>query len=149
MNRPLRSLGVPPNAWAVNAEIADITRPRLEPRLTTLPTETKTLRLDLAKAAILVIDMQTTSVIQMAGWRILAWTSHSRTPISPENLAPALRGRCTCSLGEWGNRPDLLNISASLLHVYNPLVVWDWRSLPANDALVLISAVGQLRWWRN
>jgi len=72
----------------VNAEIADITRPRLEPRLTTLPTETKTLRLDLAKAAILVIDMQNDFVIQMAGWRIL-WTSHQPVPHqSPENLAP-------------------------------------------------------------
>jgi len=40
----------------------------------------------------------------------------------------------------WGNRPDLLNISANLLHVYNPQVLCgNRRSLPANDALVLIA----------
>jgi len=48
MNQPLKTLGITPNAWAVNAEIADITRPPLEAKLITLPTETKTLKLDLA-----------------------------------------------------------------------------------------------------
>jgi len=92
MNRPLCSLGVPPNAWAVNAEIADITRPRLEPRLTTLPTETKTLRLDLAKAAILVIDMQN-DFCHPDGWLAhIECITPARTPISPENLAPSTTG---------------------------------------------------------
>jgi len=87
MNRPL-SLGVPPNAWAVNAEIADITRPRLEPRLTTLPTETKTLRLDLAKAAILVIDMQNDFCHR---WLVGAyWRGHHTSPYSHQSLKTLL-----------------------------------------------------------
>jgi len=92
----LRSLGVPPNAWAVNAEIADITRPRLEPRLTTLPTETKTLRLDLAKAAILVIDMQN-DFCHPDGW-LAYWRGHHTSPYHHplKTLLPAL-GVCTCS----------------------------------------------------
>ena len=53
MNLPLRKLGVPPNAWAVNETLADITRPPQTPQPVILSTETKTLRLDLAKAAIL------------------------------------------------------------------------------------------------
>jgi hypothetical protein len=36
MNAPLRTLGTPPNAWSVNAGIADITRPPLEPKPITL-----------------------------------------------------------------------------------------------------------------
>ncbi|MGC8713870.1 MAG: hypothetical protein ACP5RH_15890 [Leptodesmis sp.] len=52
MTSSLRILGTLPNAWRVDATIADITRPPLEPRPITIPTETKTLRLDLAKAAI-------------------------------------------------------------------------------------------------
>lgn len=58
MNLPLRNLGIAPNAWAVNHTFADITRPPQTPQPVILSTETKTLRLDLAKAAILVIDMQ-------------------------------------------------------------------------------------------
>ncbi len=58
MNQPLNPLGTPPNAWHVNADTADITRPPVPPQPITLTTETKTLRLDLAKSALLVIDMQ-------------------------------------------------------------------------------------------
>jgi len=138
----LRSLGIPPNAWAVNAEVADITRPPLTPHPITLPTETKTLRLDLAKAAILVIDMQN-DFCHPNGWlaHIGVDVAPARTPItSLKTLLPALR-----SVGvpiiwvNWGNRPDLLNVSAALLHVYNPTGegVGLGDPLPANDALVL------------
>ena len=144
MNQPLHPLGVPPNAWAVNAEIADITRPPLERRSLTLPTETKTLRLDLAKTAILVIDMQN-DFCHPDGWlaHIGVDVAPARTPISSlKTLLPALR---TVGIPvvwvNWGNRPDLLNINAGLLHVYNPtgVGVGLGAPLPANDALVLIA----------
>ena len=57
-NSSLQTLGVPPNAWAVDETTADITRPSLPPKPVAIKTETKTLQLDLAKTAILVIDMQ-------------------------------------------------------------------------------------------
>jgi hypothetical protein len=79
----LRTLGVPPNAWAVDAEIADITRPPLT--LSPLPTtETKKLRLDLAKAAILVIDMQN-DFCHPEGWlaHIGVDVTPAREPINP------------------------------------------------------------------
>ncbi|MCC3466253.1 MAG: isochorismatase, partial [Microcoleus sp. PH2017_06_SFM_O_A] len=41
----LRTLGVAPNAWKVDAKIADITRSPIAPQPVTLETETKTLRL--------------------------------------------------------------------------------------------------------
>ncbi len=111
-----------PNAWAVNAEIADITRPPLEPKPVTLKTETKTLRLDLAKAAMLVIDMQN-DFCHPDGWlaHIGVDVSPARTPIGPlQGLLPVLRNVQVPVLWvNWGNRPDLLNISAGLRHVYN------------------------------
>lgn len=144
MTRPLRPLGIPPNAWAVNAETADITRPPLEPCVVTLSTETKTLRLDLAKAAILVIDMQN-DFCHPNGWlsHIGVDVTPARTPISPlKTLLPALRDTDVPVVWlNWGNRPDLLNISAGLLHVYNPtgVGVGLGAPLPANDALVLMA----------
>jgi len=123
MNRTLRTLGVPPNAWAVDAEIADITRPPISPQPVTLPTETKKLHLDLAKAAILVIDMQN-DFCHPEGWlaHIGVDVAPNRQPVEPLNtLLPQLRAAKVPVIWlNWGNRPDLLNISPGLLHVYNP-----------------------------
>lgn len=123
MNRPLRTLGVPPNAWTVDAEVADLTRPPLIPKPITLATETKKLHLDLAKAAILVIDMQN-DFCHPDGWlaHIGVDITPARTPIKPlQNLLPQLRNvNVPVIWVNWGNRPDLLNVSPALLHVYNP-----------------------------
>src|ERR671932_324939 len=123
MNRPLRTLGVPPNAWAVDATTADITRPPLPPQPIILGTETKTLCLDLAKAALLVIDMQN-DFCHQEGWlaHIGVDVTPARKPIEPLNtLLPHLRAaKVPVIWVNWGNRPDLLNISAGLRHVYNP-----------------------------
>ncbi|MBD2186238.1 isochorismatase family protein [Planktothrix sp. FACHB-1355] len=141
---PLRTLGLPPNAWAVDAQIADITRPPLEPQPITLATETKTLRLDLAKAAILVIDMQN-DFCHPNGWlaHIGVDVTPARTPINPlKTLLPELRNvKVPVIWLNWGNRPDLINISAGLRHVYNPTGdgVGLGDPLPANGAKVLIA----------
>ena len=55
---PLETLGTHPNAWLVDENTADITRAPLPQRAIALPTATKTLKLDLSKAALLVVDMQ-------------------------------------------------------------------------------------------
>lgn len=123
MNESLHTLGVPPNAWAVDAAIADITRPPLRSSLITVPTETKTLRLDLAKTAILVIDMQN-DFCHPAGWlaSIGVDVTPARSPIGAlQACLPALRSvNVPVVWINWGNRPDLLNISAATRHVYNP-----------------------------
>ncbi|HEY9606447.1 MAG TPA: cysteine hydrolase family protein [Allocoleopsis sp.] len=123
MNRTLRTLGVPPNAWTVDAEFADITRPPLTPQPILLPTATKKLRVDLAKAAILVIDMQN-DFCHPDGWlaHIGVDITPARTPIEPlKTLLPELRNLNVPVIWvNWGNRPDLMNISAGLRHVYNP-----------------------------
>lgn len=143
MTLPLRTLGVPPNAWSVNAAIADITRPPLTPHIITLTTATKMLRLDLAKAAILIIDMQN-DFCHPDGWlaHIGVDVNPARSPIVPlQGLLPILRSvQVPIVWVNWGNRPDLLNISAGLRHVYNPTGegVGLGDPLPANSAPVLI-----------
>jgi nicotinamidase-related amidase len=141
-NRPLKTLGIPPNAWAVNAEMADLTRPPLDPRPILLPTSSKTLRLDLAKAALLVIDMQN-DFCHPDGWlaSIGVDVTPARAPIGPlKTLLPRLRqAQVPIVWVNWGNRPDLLNISAGLQHVYNPTGegVGLGDPLPKNGSLVL------------
>ncbi|WP_414529353.1 cysteine hydrolase family protein [Nodularia chucula] len=144
MNLPLRTLGVAPNAWTVNQAIADITRPPKPPQTAILPTETKTLHLDLAKTAIIVVDMQN-DFCHPDGWlaHIGVDVTPARQPIVPLNkLLPQLRqvGVPVIWLN-WGNRPDLLNMSAAALHVYNPTGegVGLGDPLPSNGAKVLMA----------
>lgn len=144
MDQSLRTLGVAPNAWMVNQAIADITRPAKTPKPVILATETKTLRLDLAKAAILVIDMQN-DFCHPDGWlaHIGVDVTPARKPIVPLNhLLPALRTVDVPIIWvNWGNRPDLLNISAGLHHVYKPTGegVGLGDPLPNNGAKVLMT----------
>lgn len=119
----LRTLGIPPNAWGVNEAVADLTRPPLEPQPITLATETKTLRLDLAKSAMIVIDMQN-DFCHPDGWlaHIGVDVTPARQPIQPlQTLLPLLRSLNVPIIWvNWGNRPDLSNISPATRHVYNP-----------------------------
>lgn len=138
----LRTLGVPPNAWAVNATIADLTRSPQSPQPITLPTASKTLRLDLARSALLVIDMQN-DFCHADGWlaHIGVDVNPARRPIAPlQSLLPVLRQAGVPIVWvNWGNRPDLLNLSPATLHVYNPTGagVGLGDPLPANGAPVL------------
>jgi len=139
---PLRTLGTPPTAWAVDADVADITRPPLPPRCIELPTATKRLRLDLAKAALVVVDMQN-DFCHPEGWlgSIGVDVTPARSPIAPlDALLPQLRAAAVPVVWlNWGNRPDLLNVSASIRHVYNPTGdgVGLGDPLPKRDAPVL------------
>lgn len=140
----LRTLGVPPNAWAVDATIADLTRPPLPPRPITLPTATKTLRIDLTKTALLVIDMQN-DFCHPDGWlsHIGVDVTPARQPIGPlQKFLPALRNADVPVIWvNWGNRTDLRNLSPATLHVYNPTGdgVGLGDPLPANGAPVLMA----------
>ncbi|MGB3291401.1 MAG: isochorismatase family cysteine hydrolase [Phormidesmis sp.] len=138
----LETLGTPPNAWLVNETVADITRVPLTARVMSLTTATKSLRLDLSKAVILVIDMQN-DFCHPEGWlaQIGVDVAPARRAIAPlQTLLPALRNADVPVLWlNWGNRPDLLNISAGLRHVYNPTGtgIGLGDPLPANSEPVL------------
>jgi nicotinamidase-related amidase len=81
------------------------------------------LRLDLARCAIVVIDMQN-DFCHADGWlaSIGVDVTPARAPIAPlQALLPRLRAaRVPVLWLNWGNRPDRLNLSPSLLHVYKP-----------------------------
>ncbi|AKG20350.1 cysteine hydrolase family protein [Calothrix sp. 336/3] len=144
MNSPLYKLGIAPNAWAVNASFADITRPPIPPQPVILTTESKTLQIDLVRTAIIVIDMQN-DFCHPHGWlaEIGVDVAPARTPIAPlQTLLPALRVRNIPVIWlNWGNRPDLMNISAGIHHVYNPTGegIGLGDPLPKNDAPVLMA----------
>ncbi|NEP17588.1 MAG: cysteine hydrolase [Leptolyngbya sp. SIO4C1] len=142
MTASLRSLGTPPNAWQVNETVADLSRPALLPQPVSFMSQTKQLTIDLAKTACLVIDMQN-DFCHPDGWlaHIGVDVSPTRAAVAPlQTLLPALRSHQVPILWvNWGNRPDLLNISAGLRHVYNPTGdgVGLADPLPKNGAPVL------------
>ncbi|MEO0373695.1 MAG: cysteine hydrolase family protein [Cyanobacteria bacterium P01_A01_bin.17] len=139
---PKHALGLPANSWLVDDKSVDITRSPLTPRPVSLTTQTKQLRLDLTKSALVVIDMQN-DFCHPDGWlaHIGVDVTPARQPIQPlQSLLPQLRAVSMPILWvNWGNRPDLLNISASLRHVYNPTGtgVGLGDPLPKNQAPVL------------
>jgi nicotinamidase-related amidase len=143
MNLPTRKLGFAPNNWEVNQSFADITRPEKTPQPVILATETKTLRCDLSKTAIIVIDMQN-DFCHSDGWLsyIGVDVMPVRQAIAPlQQLLPKLRDASLPVIWlNWANRPDLLNISAGLLHVYNPTGegVGLGDPLPSNGSKVLM-----------
>jgi nicotinamidase-related amidase len=138
-------LGTRANSWGVSREHVDLIRPERAPRAVTVAATPQTLTLDLAATALIVVDMQN-DFCHPEGWlaHIGVDVSPARRPIAPlQTLVPHLR-----ALGvpivwlNWGNRPDRLNLSPSLLHVYNA----DGESvglgdpLPGNGAPVLEKA---------
>ncbi|NJL88205.1 MAG: isochorismatase family protein [Leptolyngbyaceae cyanobacterium SM1_1_3] len=138
----LHTLGIPPTAWTVNAETADITRPALPQRVISFPSQTKKLQIDLNKTACVVVDMQN-DFCHPDGWlaHIGVDVTPARQAIAPlQTLLPQLRqAQIPILWVNWGNRPDLLNISAGLRHVYNPTGdgVGLGDPLPKNQAPVL------------
>jgi nicotinamidase-related amidase len=83
----------------------------------------KTLTLDLARTAVIVIDMQN-DFCHTQGWlaSIGVDVSAARKPIAPLlQFLPQCRAHAMPVIWvNWGNRPDRANLSPALLHVYNP-----------------------------
>ena len=111
------------NQWCVDAAHVDLVRPHRAPVPVFLQAEPQTLRLDLARTALVVVDMQN-DFCHPDGWlaSIGVDVAPLSAPIVPlSQLLPALRAAGVPVLWvNWGNRPDHLNLSPSLLHVYKP-----------------------------
>jgi nicotinamidase-related amidase len=118
--RPLGSSRT--NQWRVSRKTVSLVREPLAPRPITIDTGGRALTLDLARTAIVVIDMQN-DFCHAGGW--LAGqgvdVAPARAPIAPLNrLLPSLRANDVPVIWlNWGNRPDRLNLSPGLLYVYN------------------------------
>jgi nicotinamidase-related amidase len=113
----------PATAWQVSAETVDMTRPERRIRRVAFAAQPQSVALDLARTAMLVIDMQN-DFCSPKGWlaHIGVDVTPARRPIAPLNrLLPVLRAQGVPVIWvNWGNRPDKLNLSPSLLHVYKP-----------------------------
>jgi nicotinamidase-related amidase len=111
------------NRWQVSRDLVDMTRPSPPVRRLSFPAEPQHVVVDLARSAMLVIDMQN-DFCARGGWLDQAGVdvSPARAPIAPlQALLPALRGAGVPVVWvNWGNRPDRLNLSPGLLHVYKP-----------------------------
>ncbi len=124
LSRPLVPLGsAPGNQWRVNASRADLVRAPISPRPITADAGNRMVTFDLARTVIIVIDMQN-DFCHPDGWlsHIGVDVAPARRPIAPLNrlLPPLRRAGVPVIWLNWGNRPDRLNLSPALLHVYNP-----------------------------
>jgi nicotinamidase-related amidase len=120
----LKALGCSPRtSWFVSTERADFVRRRELARPLTIEAQPKPITIDLGRTAMLVIDMQN-DFCHPEGWlaSIGVDIAAARRPIAPLNrLLPQLRKENVPVLWvNWGARPDRMNLSPSLLHVYNP-----------------------------
>lgn len=113
----------PANRWAVDGTRADLVRAAVQPRPLRFAAEPQALTIDLARTACIVIDMQN-DFCHPDGWlaHIGVDVAPARRPIDPlAALLPGLRrAEVPVIWVNWGNRPDRLNLSPSLLHVYKP-----------------------------
>jgi nicotinamidase-related amidase len=139
----MKPLGISPsNRWRVSAEAVDLVRDTQVEQSIQIPASPQSLRLDLARTAIVVVDMQN-DFCHPDGWlaSIGVDIAPARTPIAPlQALLPVLREQDVPVIWlNWGNRPDKLNLSPSILHVYNPTGdgIGLGDPLPRNGAPVL------------
>jgi len=139
----MNALGTSPrNQWHVGPDRVDLTRPYVPPRIVDIAATPRSVRVDLTRTALLVIDMQN-DFCHADGWlaSIGVDVSPARAPIDPlVRHLPRLRSAGVPVVWlNWGNRPDLLNVSPALLSVYDPN--GEGRGLgaplPANGAPVL------------
>ena len=130
------------NQWHVSETQVDLIRRPKTPRPLNLPVGERTVTIDLARTAIVVVDMQN-DFCHPDGWlaHIGVDVTPARQPIAPlSRLLPALRRVNVPVIWlNWGNRPDRLNLSPSILHIYKPTGegIGLGDSLPPRNAKVL------------
>jgi len=111
------------NRWLVTDDTVDLIREPPPPRIAEIAAEPQRIRIDLGRTACVVIDMQN-DFCASGGWlhHIGVDIGPARQPIGPlVGTLPRLREAGVPIVWvNWGNRPDRLNLSPSLIHVYNP-----------------------------
>jgi nicotinamidase-related amidase len=120
----VRPLGpAPANAWRVSEDAADLVRAPVTIRPLALAAQPKPVTIDLARSGIVVVDMQN-DFCHPDGWlaSIGVDMAGARAPIAPlAALLPRLRAAGVPVVWvNWGTRPDRLNLSPALRHVYDP-----------------------------
>ncbi len=113
----------PGNSWRVSETHADLVRAQVPVRPLPLDALPKPVTIDLARTGIIVIDMQD-DFCHSDGWLASLGVdiSQARAPIAPlVAVLPRLRAAGVPVIWvNWGTRPDRLNLSPALRHVYDP-----------------------------
>jgi nicotinamidase-related amidase len=111
------------NAWTDRGDRIDLTRARPEPRPLRLAASPQDVILDLARTAILVVDMQN-DFLSPGGWfaaRGIDASGAAAATRSLQGLLPVLRGAGIPVVWvNWGNRPDRANLNPTVLHSADP-----------------------------
>jgi nicotinamidase-related amidase len=116
-------LGTGAYVWKVSPDHVDLSMPPPPPVRATIAAEPQTITVDLARSAMVVVDMQN-DFCAPGGW--VDWLggdlSPERAPIKPlQRLLPALRTVGVPIIWlNWGNRPDRMNLPPTTLYVFNP-----------------------------
>lgn len=115
-------LGMAPNYhWLVTRSHVDMAKPMPTPVRADIPAEPQNITVDLARSAIIVVDMQN-DFCAKGGWCdfLGADLSPEIAPIGPlSRLLPVLRDAAVPVIWlNWGNRPDLANLEPPVLHVF-------------------------------
>lgn len=143
VNRAGGPLGTGRNTrWWATPDNVDMTLLAVPPRIVTIAAEPQTVTLDLARTAIVIIDLQN-DFCTAGGWvdHIGGNYEADRAPIAPlQKLLPRLRAAEVPVIWvNWGNRPDLLNMPPNQIHLYKNSGegVGLGDPLPSNGAHVL------------
>lgn len=120
----MRPLGPSPrNDWRVSETHADMVRTPVKSRPMPVDALPKPITIDLSRTGIIVVDMQN-DFCSPDGWlaSIGVDIEPARRPIVPlAALLPRLRATGVPVIWvNWGTRPDRLNLSPALRHVYDP-----------------------------
>jgi len=109
------------NQWRVGPKTVDLVRSTREPQPLQLAAEPQNLVIDLTRSAFVIVDMQN-DFCEKGGYLDYRGVDYSldRKPIEPiARTAPLLRDAGVPIIWlNWGVRPDLLNVSPSLLHAH-------------------------------
>jgi len=112
-----------PRRWQVTGSQVDLVTPHPASDAVAVPTRRGTVRIDLARSAIVVVDMQN-DFCTPGGWlgSIGVDVAPARSAIEPiAALLPGLRARDVPVIWlDWGNRPDRMNLPPNVIHVYDP-----------------------------
>jgi ureidoacrylate peracid hydrolase len=112
----------PRNRWKVGEGAADLVREAILPRPVEIEANPKPVRVDLARSALVVVDMQN-DFCHADGWLagIGVDVAAAGSAIAPlqQVLSAARLAALPVIWVNWGNRADLANISPALRHVYD------------------------------
>ncbi|RDI56013.1 cysteine hydrolase family protein [Nocardia mexicana] len=111
------------NSWTLTAEHADLRRRDEPSRPLALDALPQRLTLDLARTALVVVDLQN-DFCHSEGWLASIGVDISATHAAVDAVRaalPALRAAGVPVVWvNWGNRPDRANLPPGVLHVYDP-----------------------------